>query len=69
MTDRDSAEDRIHRAVRAVIDREQRRYEIARDVMAACAAYPVTTWVVPMAKAAVQCADALLAELERTDGE
>ena len=50
--------------------REQRRYEIARDVMAACAGYPVTERVDPittidaLATAAVQCADALLAALE-----
>lgn len=51
--------------------REHRRYEIARDVMAACSGYPVTGRVEPivtldaLATASVQCADALLAALER----
>lgn len=54
--------------------REQRRYEIARDVMAACAGYPVTKRVDPittidaLATAAVQCADALLAALAAAKG-
>lgn len=52
--------------------REQRRYEIARDVMAAAISADwetdLCTWD-RLTAMSVKAADALLAELERTDGD
>ena len=62
--------ERPHHAVPQTA-REQRRYEIARDVMAALTGHPPGSYpsVRACAENAVEAADALLFELERTDGE
>lgn len=55
---------------RARISREQRRYEIARDCMASAYNNPALfTDMDTRVEHAVKAADALLAELERTDAD